>query len=85
MKRGGKFPRRAGFFLAVVLALAPAAGLRAQTTAEVYGKLQKLGADQRRQAAVEGAKKEGALMIYSTIAQPDMQSIVASAEKNIPS
>jgi iron(III) transport system substrate-binding protein len=85
MSRAREFFRRAGFFAAAALVLGSlATELRAQTTMDAYGKLQKLGAEQRRQALLEGGKREAALMIYSTIAQPDMQSLMASAEKKYP-
>lgn len=85
MSRARKLFHPMVFFAAtsfVVLALA--ADLRAQSTVDAYGKLAKLGAEQRHKALVESGKKEAALMIYSTIAQPDMQALVASAEKKYP-
>jgi iron(III) transport system substrate-binding protein len=85
MKRVRKFLSRPVFFAATALVLFTlAAELYAQSTVDAYGKLAKLGAEQRRQALIEGSKKEGGLMIYSTIAQPDMQALVASAEKKYP-
>jgi iron(III) transport system substrate-binding protein len=59
-------------------------GARGQNAEDLYQKMQTLSPEKRHQLLVEGAKKEGTVMIYGTFSRPDQDALLAEFRKKYP-
>ncbi|MGH7845037.1 MAG: ABC transporter substrate-binding protein [Candidatus Binatia bacterium] len=69
------------FLFFALLPMPPALGQNAE---ELFHKLEKMPAEKRRQLLIDGAKREGSLMIYATTSGPAIDALLSSFRKKHP-